>query len=97
MARQPESKLAKKVKQYLVAQGAFVFNVHGGDSPFQEIGLPDLLCCFRGLYVGLELKLPGENPSRIQELQMGKIRDAGGIAEVVRSVSDVRLILERIE
>lgn len=97
MARQPESKLAKKVKSYLVAQGAFVFNVHGGDSPFQEIGIPDLLCCFRGLFIGLELKLPGEEPSRIQELKMQKIRDADGIAEVVYSVAQVRLILERIE
>lgn len=69
-----------------------MYKIHGGDN-FQEEGIPDLLCCYRGLFVGIELKQVGEEPSKAQEHQMRKIRASGGIAFVARSLSDVKTVL----
>ena len=73
-----------------------VYNIHGGDNPFQAIGIPDLLCCWRGIFMGLEVKLPGEKASKVQLVNIEQIRRAGGIAEVVTSVEDVEAILKRM-
>jgi len=95
MPRQPESRLARRIKKYLQDEGAAVFNIHGGDNPFQEVGIPDLLACYRGQFIGLELKLPGEKPSPRQEVVLRRIRKAGGIGTVVHSVDEVESVLRR--
>jgi VRR-NUC domain len=92
---QPESNLVRKIRAYLEGRNAWVFKVHGGDNPFQEVGVPDLVCCWRGLFIGLEVKLPGEKASPKQRHVMKAIREAGGMAEVVTSVADVVKVLER--
>jgi len=92
---QPESHLVRKIRAYLEGLNVWVFKVHGGDNPFQEVGIPDLLCCWQGRFVGLEVKLPGEKPSPKQRHVMKAIQEAGGIAEVVTSVDDVVKIFER--
>lgn len=40
----------------------------------------DRLCCIDGRFVGIELKAPGEVPTKLQENIMRDIRAAGGIA-----------------
>ena len=92
---QPERRLVKQITVYLEGWGAWVFKVHGGDNPFQEVGVPDLLCCLKGRFIGFEVKLPGEKPSPRQKVVLKRIKDAGGIAEVVSSVREVERILER--
>jgi hypothetical protein len=71
-----------------------VFKIHGGDNPFQSVGIPDLLCCFYGRFVGLEAKIPGNKPSAIQRATLRQIEAAGGIARVVYSVEDVDKALD---
>ena len=95
MATQPEAKLSKKIRAHAEERGAWVFNVHGGDNPFQEVGVMDLIMCYRGRFVGVEVKLPGEKASRAQEVVIRRVREAGGIAEVVHSVADIERILNR--
>lgn len=92
---QPESRIVKRIRAYLEGRGAWVFNVHGGDNPFQEVGIPDLLCCLSGRFIGFEVKLPGEKPSPRQKVVLKRIEEAGGIAAVVTSVQEVERILER--
>jgi Holliday junction resolvase len=89
MSRQPEGRLVRRVSTWLKDQGATVYKIHGGDN-FQEDGIPDLLCCLRGVFVGIELKQEGEKPSKAQEHQMRKINHAGGIAFVAESLDDVK-------
>lgn len=92
MPRQPEGRLVRRVSTWLKDQGAVVYKIHGGDN-FQEEGIPDLLCCLRGVFVGIELKQEGEKPSKAQEYQMAKINKAGGIAFVAVSLDDVKKVL----
>lgn len=83
---QPEARLGHSIKAALEAKGAFVFKVHG--SGMMMAGLPDLIVCYKGNYIGLEIKTPTGVVSKIQEHTHKKIRAAGGGAFVVRSVQE---------
>lgn len=82
---QRESRLSRKIIDALEFQGHFCFKVHG--SEHMMAGLPDIIVCAQGLYIGLEVKLPETrtNTSPRQDYVHGKIRAAGGVAEVVCS------------
>jgi hypothetical protein len=63
----------------------------------QEVGIPDLLVCYRGRFVGLEVKQPGEKPSAKQKQILGEIEAAGGYCRVVSTVGEVAYLLEKID
>jgi Holliday junction resolvase len=73
--------------------GAYVRKIAGG--PYQASGMPDLLVCWRGRFVAIEMKMPGKKPTRIQEAEIGRIRDAGGIAEVATSAGAAVEVVRR--
>jgi Holliday junction resolvase len=62
-----------------------------------ERGVPDILCCYRGRFVGFEVKTAKGRISGPQRVQNERIRRARGRAVVVRSVADVRVVLEHID
>lgn len=85
---QRESRLSQKIQQSLRANGWFCFKVHGSD--MMMAGLPDIICCAEGLYIGIETKLPDtrDNVSPRQAYVHEKIRQAGGTAVVVCSPAE---------
>ena len=86
-----ESTLQHQIITYLRGRGAYVFKVVG--SPYQQRGTPDLLVCWHGKFIGIELKIPGQEATPIQEHEIHKIREAGGCGVVVKSVGDVAILL----
>lgn len=65
--------------------------MHGG--PFQKAGVPDLVGCVNGRFFALEVKVPGEDPTKLQVKTMAKIRDEGGISTTVESPEEaVRIV-----
>lgn len=82
---QGESKLSRKIMDALRAKGYFCFKVHG--SEYMMAGLPDIIVCAQGLFIGLETKLPSErgdvSPRQIYVHSL--IIHAGGVAKVVCS------------
>lgn len=73
----PEGAIKKKVRAKLRSIGVYVF------SPVQMgLGMTTLddLCCFRGRFVAIEYKAPGNIPTPRQHNTMHNIRRAGGIA-----------------
>lgn len=97
MPRQPEGKLVSRTRKLLKSKNARAFNIHGGDNPFQEVGIPDLLVCYRGRFIGLEAKQEGEEPSLKQKAVLREIQNAGGHALVFESVDQVRRLLAKID
>jgi hypothetical protein len=78
----PEGKVKAKVKKWLKDHGIWYISVI--PSPLGgSTGTPDLLCCIRGRFVGLEIKAPGNGPTPLQLHQIKAIKAAGGIAVVV--------------
>lgn len=58
-------------------------------------GVPDILVCYRGRFVAFEVKREsGGVVAPLQKVQIQRINDAGGVAHVVRSVDEVKKILE---
>jgi len=62
-----------------------------------ERGVPDILCCYKGRFVGFEVKTGKGRISGPQRVQNKRIGAAGGRAVVVRSIADVRAVLEHID
>ena len=94
MAIQPESRLQRKIQDAIKIKGWFCFKVHG--SEFMMAGLPDLIVCADGLFIGLEVKLPStrNNTSARQDYVHGLIQAAGGTAVVVCSVEEAIAAIE---
>lgn len=91
-----ETDLIIKIKQYLkTVDNCFYWKEHG--SQFGQAGIPDIIICLNGRFIALEVKTEKGKVSVLQEVILRKIRKAGGIAEVVRSVEGVRRIIEEIK
>lgn len=97
MPRQPEGRIVKKIRTHLTERGAASFKIQGDGDSYQEAGLPDIFACYRGMFLGLEVKTESGKPSPIQLAVLKRIRDAGGVAAVVRSVADVERILASLD
>ena len=92
---QPEARLQRKMQDEIRRRGGFVFKVHG--SAHMMAGLPDLVCCYRGFFIGLEAKMPGNKTSARQDLVHDMIRKAEGRVHTVYSVEEVRDALAAID
>lgn len=89
-----ETKIQDDIIKYLRGLGAHVENVGGGASTAK--GSPDLRVCYRGRYVAFEVKRPDEDyeePRKVQSIRIKQIRKAGGVAEVVTTIADVKRVL----
>jgi|SRR6516164_1837088 hypothetical protein len=95
MTRKPETKLVGKILIDLrPAVGGYWVKIHG--SPFQRIGLPDLIGCCEGLFFGLEVKMPGEDYEPIQRREAYDIITQGkGIAACVHSSEEAIAVVKQ--
>ncbi len=89
-----ESALQRKVIQELRAQGCYVFKVVGG--PAQQRGTADLLICAGGHFVAIELKVPGKKADPLQLIELQKVRNAGGEAEVFDDLENIRRFIQAV-
>ena len=85
------------IKIYLASLGSDVFfwKEHGG--PYGTSGIPDIICCYKGRFLGLEAKLPGSKLTALQRRALEKINAAGGIGRRVESVDDVKAVIAQAE
>ncbi len=85
-----EKEIVAAIKKYLASLGSDVFfwKEHGG--PYGTSGVPDIICCYKGRFLGLEVKLPDGRLTELQRRAIQKINDAGGIACRVESVEQVQ-------
>ena len=97
MARQPESREVKKILSYLREKGGRWVKIHGGDNPFQEVGIPDILGCYRGRAVAIEAKTPAGQLSVKQRLFLKEWGEAGGHILVATSLSHVMRFIENLD
>jgi Holliday junction resolvase len=81
MALTPEAKVKKKVKEILDQMGVYHF------SPMQNgmgrAGIPDIIGCLEGQFLGIECKAGKGTTTALQERELTRIQNAGGYALVV--------------
>ena len=87
-----ESVLQRQIIKHLRGMGAWVFNVHG--SPYQQVGVPDLLVAYQGRFYAMEVKKPGGVLSPVQAKVIEEIRVSGSVAGRVESIEEAVKLLE---
>lgn len=81
MASTPEKKVKDKVKKILKDNGVYFFSpVTGG---YGSSGVPDIVCCHKGRFIGIETKAGSGKPTALQEKNLIEITEKGGIAILV--------------
>lgn len=82
MARTPEGKVKDACVELLKAHKAYYFfPVMGG---YGRSGVPDIIACHKGRFLGIECKAGYNKPTLLQEREIAEIHKAGGSAMVVR-------------
>lgn len=92
----PEAKVKKKVVDVIKKNGAYYFFPATGG--YGRSGVPDIVCCYRGVFIAIECKAGNNKPTPLQEAEMDKIRKAQGFVLVVNetNIVDVEVLLKDI-
>ena len=95
MGKQKEGSLQERIQKLIVKRGGYCFKNHGDMTT--EPGRPDIVCCYKGLFVAIEAKVDNNKPSAQQGIHCRNIWKAGGIACIVWSIEEVDKLLLNIE
>lgn len=92
----PEAKVKKKVVDVIKKNSAYYFFPATGG--FGRSGVPDIVCCYRAVFIGIECKAGSNKPTPLQEAEMAKIRKAQGFTLVVNedNIDDVQGVFDII-
>jgi Holliday junction resolvase len=80
-----EQKIQKKILDELARRRVWATKIITAN----RNGVPDILACHRGRFYAIEVKQPGQKASPIQNVQIERIRAAGGTAFVACSWEQV--------
>lgn len=87
-----ESDIVRSIQRYLkTVPRCFFWKEHGG--MYGTAGIPDIIACIDGRFFGFEVKTETGRATGLQVATIRKIREAGGTAVVVRSVTEVKAVL----
>jgi hypothetical protein len=89
----PEKKVKAKVVEILKGFGAYYFYASTGG--YGASGVPDIICCYKGRFIGIECKAGKGKTTALQEKNLNNIMTAGGTALVINedNIEDVRYFL----
>lgn len=76
-----EKNFENKIKDFLKSEGCW--NVKFFANAYTKSGIPDILACVNGYFVGIEVKAEGGKPSDLQIYNVKEIRKSGGFAFVL--------------
>jgi Holliday junction resolvase len=97
MAQTPEGRVKEAIKKYLKSIGAWYFMpVSNG---MGQVGIPDIICCYKGVFVAIEAKAPGKkaNLTENQKRVMDAIRTADGWAWVCDDPTDLPMLFTALD
>lgn len=85
-----EKDIENEIKRWLTSNGVYWFKVHG--SAFMPPGIPDIVACINGHFVGIEVKNKGllKHQSEQQKIHEELIKQAGGRYILADSIETVQ-------
>ncbi|MCM1270815.1 MAG: VRR-NUC domain-containing protein [Ruminococcus flavefaciens] len=90
-----ESDIVRAILKYLkTVPDCFSWKEHGG--MYGTAGIPDIICCYCGKFVAFEVKTETGKATDLQKATIRKIQKCGGQALIVRSLEDVKAVLEEV-
>lgn len=91
MAMTPEKKVKNKVVRLLKNYGAYYF--FPASYGMGRSGVPDIVCCLRGCFIGIECKAGKNKPTPLQEKELADIIKAGGVSCVINEDNMTELLV----
>jgi hypothetical protein len=81
----PESKVKKAVSKILDAREIYYFypSTHG----YGRSGVPDIIACVNSVFVAIECKAGKGKTTALQDREIRRIRQAGGIAILINETN----------
>ena len=95
MAKTEESKLEQEVEKFMREKR--IWQLARFQAQYNQNGLPDRLYLYKGLLLGLELKTDKGAPTILQLRKLKEINNNGGLGLIIRSVDDVKKLIEIID
>ena len=92
-----ERKLKALVVNFLNLRGAWIFHQSMSKKTGGRPGVPDILCCYRGRFIAMELKVRSSKLSPEQEREAERLRNSGGVFVVVRRLEDLVEVLAALD
>ena len=87
-----EIEITNAILRYLrTMPRCFAWKEHGG--MYGTAGIPDIIACIDGRFYAFEVKTPNGKATKLQDATIRKILACGGTASVVRSVDEVRAVI----
>lgn len=92
----PEAKVKEQVKALLAKYNAYQFMPVA--NVFTRAGVPDIVACLNSTFVGIECKAGKNKCTKLQELELEKIQQAGGKTFVARenNLGELEWILRNV-
>ena len=97
MSSTPEKLVKKQIIEVLKKFGAYYF--YPVTSGYGSSGVPDIVCCYKGLFVAIEVKAGKNKTTALQDKAIAAIRAAEGVALVTNetNVDQVTAVLRAID
>ena len=85
-----EKNIENSIKKWLKENNIYFFKVHG--SAFMLPGIPDIIACVKGRFVGIEVKNKGKlwNQSQEQKIHQALIEESEGIYILADNLETVK-------
>lgn len=90
-----ESEIRAKIVKAIKARGGRPVKYYG--CVYTEAGVSDLLVCYRGLFLVIETKVPGEVPTVKQDAFIDSVHQSEGFGGPACSVEDALAYLDEID
>ena len=92
--KKEETIIQDKIIDYLDANKIFHIRYNAQSS---KNGISDLLICYRGYFIGAELKTDSGTPTDLQLRKLESIRQSGGVGVIIRSLDDLLTVFKQID
>lgn len=92
-----EKSFENKIKKYLESRGCWFVKYFA--NRMTKAGVPDILACVNGRFVGIEVKATNGHPSDLQLWNREQIRNANGIAIILypEQWDDFNVLIDLLE
>jgi Holliday junction resolvase len=96
MAKTPEGEIKDQVRKILDEMNAYYF--FPAANGYGRTGIPDVIACVGGHFVGIECKAGSKQPTALQQRELDNIEKAEGTGLIVNAdnISNLKNILENV-
>lgn len=77
-----EKQFENKIKKFLDSIPS-IWHYKNWSGPYSKSGIPDIIACVNGKFVGIEVKAPNGRASELQKRNIRLIRECGGLGYIL--------------